>query len=125
MNNVYHTDGYCNLNGSSHSVGGITIYKNDELLLTEEIPERGVTSNECELRALAYAIKDAAEGDEIVVDSMVCVYWTKSGNPKARLDLKPLCTELKELINEKKLDVYWAPREENLAGHYNEESYQA
>ncbi len=123
MNNVYHTDGYCSKNGSSSSIGGFTVFKNGELLMTKELEKRGVTSNECELEALAAAIFLAEDESEIVTDSNVVVYWTRSGKPKARMDLAPLANTLKRMIAEKKLDVYWAPREENQAGIYNEESY--
>ena len=123
MNNVYHTDGYCSRNGSKSAIGGFTIFKNGVLLLTKEIEKVGVTSNECELKALIYAVVDAEEGDKIVTDSNVVVFWTRSGKPKARKDLTRDCTLAKQLIEEKNLDVYWAPREENQAGIYNEESF--
>lgn len=119
--NVYHTDGYCSKNGDKSALGGFTVFKNGVLLLSKKLEKRGVTSNECELEGLAHAVKDAEIGDEVVVDSMVCIYWTRSGKPKARMDLQPLCQELKRLIYEKKLDVYWASRYENQAGIYNEE----
>jgi len=119
--NVYFSDGYCSSNGASSAHGGFTVFKNGSLLTTQKIEKRGVTNNDCELQGLLHAILDAGTGDEIVVDSMVCIYWTRSGKPKARMDLAPICQELKRLISEKKLDVYWLPREENLAGIYNEE----
>ena len=119
--NVYFTDGYCSKNGKVNAVGGFTVFKNGILLTSQKLEKRGVTSNECELEGLAHAIRDAGQNDEIVVDSQVCIFWIKSGRPKARMDLQPLCQELKQLVSEKKLDVYWLPREENLAGIYNEE----
>lgn len=123
MNNVYHTDGYCSKNGSRNSIGGCTVFKDGKLLTSFELEKRGVTSNECELWALLFAIQDAANDSEIVTDSNVVYCWTKSGNPKARPDLKPECELAKKLIQEKNLDVYWASREENQAGHYNEERF--
>lgn len=123
MNNVFHTDGYCSSNGSKTAIGGFTVFKNGSLLETRELQKRGVTSNECELEALAFAIEKAETSDEIVTDSNVVVYWTRSGKPKARMDLQPLALKCKKLIQDKKLDVYWAPREENQAGIYNEESF--
>lgn len=123
MNTVYHTDGYCCRNGSPDAYGGFTVFKNGELLETRRLEKTGVTSNECELAGLLFAAEAAEEGSEIVTDSNVVIFWTRSGKPKARMDLQPWALRVKELVREKKLDVYWAPREENQAGIYNEESY--
>jgi ribonuclease HI len=120
MQSVYHVDGYCSRNGKRDAEGGITVFKDGNLFLSRPLEKRGVTNNECELEALGAAVEAAEEGDEIVLDSMTVFYWTRSGKPKARPDLRERCQELKEAIRRKKLDVYWASREENLAGYFNE-----
>lgn len=119
--NCFHTDGFVNgKNGETRS-GGFTVYRNGKLLVTTSRENRnGLTNNEAELLGVHYALMCAEPGDEIVTDSMNTLSWIRSGNPKARPDLKEQASEAKTLLHSKQINLYWRPREENEAGNYNE-----
>ena len=119
--NCFHTDGFVNgENGKAHS-GGYTVYKNGKRLVISEAKNfNGFTNNEAELLGVHYAIIVSQPGDEIVTDSMNTLSWVRSGNPKARPDLKFYAEECKKHLHLKKLNLYWRPRAENQAGNYNE-----
>lgn len=75
------------------------------------------TNNQTEYFAVKEALERAKEGDEILSDSqlVVCqltgIYRVKDGK------LKPLHSECKKLMTEKKLRVALVKRNENLAGN--------
>ena len=118
--NCYHTDGFViGVNGKSEG-GGFTVFLNGKHLVTERRNKKLITNNETELLGVVEALKDAEEGDEIITDSMNTLAWIRSGNPKARPDLKTLASEGKKLLHSKKINLYWEKRDNNLAGNYNE-----
>lgn len=126
--NKFYSDGFLLGHNSETEKGGFTVYKNGEFLFSTEIKSLTypvLTNNEAELAGLCYAIEMAEEGDEIIVDSMIALTWLRKLKPKARPDLEYICTPYMEMLIEKKLNVYWRPREENLAGHHNENIHKS
>lgn len=119
--NCFHTDGFVNGKNGETKSGGFSVYKNGRLLITTSRENRnGFTNNEAELLGVHYALQCADCGDEIVTDSMNTLSWVRSGNPKARPDLKIYAQESKNILHVKQINLYWRPREENQAGNYNE-----
>lgn len=119
--NVFHCDGFVNgVNGQATS-GGWTVFKNGKKLYVINAEKRsGFTNNEAELCGVCDALKSADDGDEVVTDSMNSLAWVRSGKPKARPDLMEIAHKAKNLLHSKRINLYWASREENQAGNYNE-----
>lgn len=113
-------DGYCIGKNPSPFGGGYTIVGEQGLIETQRIEKYNFTNNEAELLAAYNACLLAEKGDEIIVDSENTLKWIKKGKCKARPDLSDYARLSKKKIENKKLRIYWRPREENLAGHYNE-----
>lgn len=125
--NIFYSDGFLNgQNGETHK-GGFTIFKNKKWFTTifHSKETTIMTNNEAELAGAAAALSVASVGDEVIVDSMNTLAWIRSGNPKARPDLKWLAEEARNNLKVKKVNLYWRPREENLAGIYNENKFNA
>jgi len=78
------------------------------------------TNNEEEYRGVIAALKLCSAGDEICSDSMLVVNQVKGNWKTNKPHLKSLCAEAKELLAEKKANLAWVPREENLAGKHFE-----
>lgn len=118
---IYYADGYTINSNPSNTGGGYTVVdENNKLIEEKEFLIKGFTNNEAELRSALAAIAIASHNDTVIIDSMNTFYWIRSGNPKARPDLKELCSSAKRLARQKNISIIWKPREENLAGHYNE-----
>lgn len=119
---IYHTDCFVYGGNPSYKGGGFTITDDKgNLIYQQEVLKRGFTNNEGELLGVWYATKLASHGDTIVTDSQNTIAWTKSGNPKARPDLRAIAAEAKTLVFIKSLNIVWRPRELNMAGVWNEE----
>jgi hypothetical protein len=119
---TYHCDCFVYGGNPSDKGGGFTITdEQGNLLWQVEKLKPGFTNNEGELLGVLYAAMLASHGDTIVTDSQNTIAWTRSGNPKARPDLKNFAALAKKLVALKRLAVVWKPREENAAGIYNEE----
>lgn len=119
--NVFHCDGFVNgVNGQATS-GGWTVFKNGKKLYVINAENRsGFTNNEAELCGVHDALVSADKGDEVVTDSMNALAWIRSGRPKARPDLMQIAHGAKNLLHSKQINLYWASRDENQAGNYNE-----
>lgn len=125
--NIFHTDGFLDGKNGNSSTGGFTIFKNGTLLVVDHSSSMGystLTSNEAELAGVCYAISTAEEGDEIITDSMNSLSWIRSGFSKARPDLNEKILKSQQIMYEKSLNLYWEPRDKNLAGNYNEFALQ-
>lgn len=125
--NVWHTDGFTLGQNGTTKRGGYTLFKNGKFFNSSKAEnwDKPYTNNQAELTGMWLAIMEAEPGDEIITDSMNTLAWIRSGKPKARPDLLVTARECKEILHHKKLNIYWAGREENLAGHYNEQMYGA
>jgi hypothetical protein len=113
---IYFTDGFRNRKASGYTV---TDHTGKVIAHLSEPPYR-YTNNESELQGIIFAATVAEEGSEIITDSKVCMAWIRRGAASARPDLDRLIDALKGVIGAKGLKVYWRPREENLAGKWNE-----
>ena len=102
--------------------GGFTIVnEQNELVKRVEMRKAGWTNNDAELWAVAGAVHIAKVGDIIRSDSEVMVkWWVPRGICKSRPDLNKLCQFAHNGIRDKRLSLVWVPREENLAGIYND-----
>lgn len=110
----YYTDGFSN-NKSS----GFTICDSDgQVLFRKEYPRR-ITNNEAELMGVYEAIQHIQDAT-LITDSKVVTFWVRAGRCKARPDLTPIAEETRRLLKERAVQLQWRPREENLAGRYNE-----
>jgi ribonuclease HI len=119
---IYYTDGFT-IGGNPGKVGGgyTIVDERNNLIEHVTIEKPGVTNNETELLGVLAALKLCSHGDKIITDSENTRAWIKSGKPKARPDLKPLCAEAKELAERKQVTIEWQSRAQNLAGIYNEQ----
>lgn len=117
---TYYVDGFNYHGNPSPTGGGYTIFDEAKLIKRQEILKPGLTNNEAELLAVLAAAQLADEKDTIYTDSMNTIYWCRSGKPKARPDLKDQANAVKRLLYSKKLKLKWIPREQNLAGFYND-----
>ena len=117
-----HFDGFTIGHQPSNIGGGYSIVDqyNNILVARKVILKTHFTSNEGELQGCLAAAELASWGDTLITDSMNTFYWVRSGNPKARPDLKGVAQAAKRAIQEKNLTLEWRRREENLAGHFNE-----
>jgi len=103
--------------------GGYTILnENNEVIETKRIYKKGFTNNEGELLGALRAIELAENGSEIYTDSQCICYWIQNGRSKARKDLNEILKNAYADMEKKDLTLVWIPREENLAGIYNEEN---
>ncbi len=121
--NVFHTDGFVNGVNSKATSGGFTVFKNGEFLIKEDcksLTYAVFTNNEAELLGVCYAIDKAEEGDEIITDSMNTLAWLRRGRIKTRIDLNKILSVYNKMLHKKRLNIYWLPRNENLAGNWNE-----
>lgn len=127
----YHVDGFTLHKNPSAFGGGYTITdENGSLLSRECFLKEGFTNNDGELLAIYSALKIAKNGDSILSDSSVCIGWVERGRTNrkklkfgggiTREDLLPLIRVCFNLAKQKKISLIWTPREENLAGNYNE-----
>ena len=118
---LYCSDGYTIGTNPSHIGGGYTIVdQNNNLIVTRELKRPNFTSNEAEFLGAFYAIQIANLGDTIILDSTVVETWVHKGFSKARPDLNEDIFEASILAMKKNLSVIQKPREQNLAGIYNE-----
>lgn len=120
----YDVDGFLNGPNGHNTGGGFTIVNGDNKLI-HRVPlrKKNLTNNEAELWAVAAAVYLAQPGDTIYSDSQcVARYWVPEGRCRARSDLNALCRIANIGIQEKGLTLTWAPRDENLAGIYNEKA---
>jgi ribonuclease HI len=123
---IIYSDGFTLISNPSPIGGGYTIVDEfDNLIKTETIYKKGMTNNEAELLGVLEALRLCSHQDTVVTDSRNTMAWIKSGNPKARPDLKDLCSEAKKLVSYKQVSVIWKPRAVNLAGIYNEEHIES
>lgn len=117
----YYTDGYTiGLNPSPTGGGYAVVDESGKLLVHEVINKEGFTNNEGEILGLERALEICGRGDVISTDSMVALTWIHSGKSKARKDLNPLLQKLKEIVEDKKINLIWEGRDYNIAGHFNE-----
>lgn len=126
-----HCDGFT-LNGNPSKIGGgftiIALHTDgtEKMVLTHTIrrnpvlfADRPFTNNEGELLGAHYAALLAPEGMKIITDSNNTIKWVNGGN-KSRPDLDWICRFTAKLMKDKNLSLEWRPREENLAGIWNE-----
>lgn len=126
---TYYIDGYTIWSNPSETGGGYTIFdSNNNLIKTVEVLKEGFTNNEAELIAVNECAKLCEIGDTIITDSTNTIKWvSKKPNlkKKKRRDLYSIKLETFELIANKNINLVWKPREENLAGIYNENTFNA
>ena len=121
---IIYTDGYTIGGNPSLKGGGYTLMDGEAKLLKQGKLEGTITNNEAEFRGILAALELASEGDQIITDSMICLYWIRSGKAKARPDLDYLIAQAQKLKFEKKVILEWQPRDKNLAGQFNEAFYE-
>jgi ribonuclease HI len=102
--------------------GGFTIVNEHNALVARVVMKRpNFTNNDAELWAVAGGAHHAKVGDILRSDSEVMVkWWIPRGACKSRPDLNVLCRYAHNLIRDKRLTLVWVPREQNLAGIYND-----
>ena len=127
MTQEYHFDGFTIGSNPSKVGGGFTIKSTDGFLFTHRILRNPIlyrdqpfTNNEGELLGAIFASAMAPHGAVLVTDSKNTEAWLRSGNPKARPDLKWLCQLGQKIIKDKEQTLQWRGRDHNLAGQHNE-----
>jgi ribonuclease HI len=127
----FFVDGFTIGKNPSKVGGGYTITDYyGELVSRAIIQKPGFTNNDGELLGIAEAVKICPQEGIIISDSSVCIGWVlrgktrrrklKNGGGMVREDLLPKIEEAHKILEEKKLQLHWGPREHNLAGIYNE-----
>jgi ribonuclease HI len=132
----WHVDGFTLGRQPSPRGGGFTVVRGSGALVVHHTfhltahaalrqrfgidPARWFTNNEAELWAVLYATWKAGPNDTIYTDSNTAWHWVRNGWCKARNDLDKLAYAAAQLIDVKDLTVVQIPRDENLAGIYNE-----
>ena len=124
---IYYSDGWCQGGNPSETGGGFTVTNvHGDVMEEGEVQKKGFTNNEAELLGAAKAIQIAEKDDTVIVDSTCVVSWITNGiQKKSRIDLRPLAEDARREMLEKNINLIWRPREENLAGQYNEEVHGA
>ena len=56
----------------------------------------------------------------IYTDSQVIAHWVRRGQARSRPDLNEVICKCKEQIEKKRVKIKFVPRNDNLAGIYNE-----
>jgi len=74
------------------------------------------TNNEMEYTALYEALKIAKEKETIYTDSQLLLGHLTKNWKQNYAHLKVLAAKCKKLLEEKKINLVWIPREENKAG---------
>lgn len=110
---MIYSDGFSNKKESGYTVCNA----DGDVLVREVFPNRR-TCNEAELRGVRAALNYSQ--DSVITDSKVVTYWVQSGKCQARPDLTPVVREVQTILRERGIRLKWLPREENLAGSYNE-----
>lgn len=128
---TYYIDGYTKESNPS-TEGGYTITDKDGKIILQSILKsldgsKTITNNYTEFVGLCEAIKLAEPNSTIYTDSMNNLSWIDGGFPKKskRKDLIPLAFEHHHIYKSKNITLSWCPREDNLAGHINEEMFSA
>ena len=116
----YYVDGFLLGPNPCDAGGGFTVVDEHNRLRVHHAFHRPMTNNEAELWSVAYAAFIAEEHDKIWTDSKIITYWVAAGRCKARPDLTPMAAKCRYWIETKSLTLEWLPREENLAGLFNE-----
>lgn len=120
---IYFTDCFVMGTNPSTTGGGYTIVnEHNEVVEIKRIYKKGFTNNEGELLGVLRAIELSEIGSEIYTDSQCICFWVKNGKSKARKDLNDILKNAYSDMEKKNLTLVWIPREENLAGIYNEEN---
>ncbi|OGE44777.1 hypothetical protein A3E67_03695 [Candidatus Daviesbacteria bacterium RIFCSPHIGHO2_12_FULL_38_25] len=121
MTKELHSDGFCLIKNPSPFGGGFTVTDNLGIVLSRErILKKDFTNNEAELLGVLKACGLSENNGIIITDSMNTIFWIRKGKSKARPDLNEKIKTAKDLIENKKLNLIWKKRDENLAGIYNE-----
>ena len=124
---TYYSDGYLIGSNPSDIGGGYTVTDGyGKVVAEEEVRKEGFTSNEAELLGACKAIEIVKRGDTVIIDSQVVRCWIgKDVKSKARPDLYKIAKVARQEMLKKEIKLIWRPREENLAGQYNEEVHGA
>lgn len=118
---TFDVDGWMNGRNPSNGGGFTIVNEHNELVKRVPVKKTGWTNNDAELWAVAGAVSLAQPGDIIRSDSEVIVkWWVPRGVCKSRPDLNKLCQFVHNGLRTKRLTLKWVPREENLAGLYND-----
>lgn len=115
------TDGFTIGKNPSLKGGGYAVVDDTgKLLYHAKLKKKGFTNNEGELRGIVRSLQFAHDGDTIITDSACSLAWIKRGYCKARPDLTPLVGIIQSFLRTKRVQILWQPRDENLAGQFNE-----
>lgn len=119
-----YADGFMHSGNPCYS-GGFTVVNDAGSLVARRIfkvePPKKWTNMEAELWGVAFAVQIADYEDTILCDNeSVVKWWVPRGACKSRPDLNSLARMTRDAVEYKKLDVQWCPREESLAGIYND-----
>jgi ribonuclease HI len=109
----YYTDG-----SSTIGVKSAFVVVNEHGCILEfmRTPAPGYTNNEEEYRGVIAALRRCSEGDEVYTDSLLVVNQVHGLYKVKKPELKPYCETVKQLLADKKAELMYIPREENLAG---------
>lgn len=106
---------YCDGSGWNGSTSGYMVLT-DTGIKEHGVFEEEFTNNEMEWAAMVAALELASPGDTIYADSQLVVKQLLGGWRIKEERLIPFAEEGKALLREKRVKVFWIPREQNLAG---------
>ena len=116
-----HSDGFQFHSNPSPVGGGFTLIDGDgNIVERKTILKVGMTCNEAELLGVVRAVELIESEGTVFTDSKVIAHWVRRGRARSRPDLNEVIRKCKEQIEKKKVKIKFVPRNENLAGIYNE-----
>jgi len=120
MNHIQ-TDGFQFHANPSPVGGGFTLVDSyGDVIERKTILKVGMTNNEAELLGVVRAVEVVDSKGIVYTDSKVVARWVQRGRARGRPDLNEVICKCKELVKKKKVKIKFVPRNENLAGSYNE-----
>jgi len=119
--NQIHSDGFQFHSNPSPVGGGFTLVDGGgDVVERKTILKVGMTNNEAELLGVVRAVELIESKGIVYTDSQVIARWVHRGRARGRPDLNEVIRKCKELVKKKKVEIKVVPRNENLAGIYNE-----
>ena len=118
---VYYVDGFTIKSNPSKIGGGFTVVDEAGKLIHRQEYRRWFTNNEGELQGIYFAAQLAKRGDTIFTDSQIARNWVLRGNSGGRPDLRHVAGQAQFWVSDKRLQLRWVRRDQNLAGVWNEQ----
>lgn len=113
--NTWYCDGSTYKNGQKGQDSSYCVVCPSGMVIREHIGDYSI--NVAELSAILHAVTLADPNDLICTDSNICVNWVKNWKPtKNNRHVRRDVSLIKSIVEKKKLNLLWVPRDKNMAG---------